>query len=115
MLRPLQPEQTGDPVTARTTGNLADLVRAAAAATPDKVALVRDDETTTWSRLDALVSAAARGLLELGLEAGDRVAVHLGNVPDFPVVYFGALRAGLVALPVNTGYTGRELTQVLSD
>ncbi|MCW2599633.1 MAG: long-chain fatty-acid-CoA ligase, partial [Frankiales bacterium] len=42
-------------------------------------------------------------------------AVHLGNVPDFPVVYFGALRAGLVALPVNTGYTGRELTQVLSD
>jgi long-chain acyl-CoA synthetase len=102
-------------VTARTTGNLADLVRAAAAATPDKPALLFDGTTTTWGRLDGLVSAAARGLLDLGLEAGDRVAVHLPNTPDFPVIYFGALRAGLVALPVNTGYTGPELAHVLSD
>jgi long-chain acyl-CoA synthetase len=102
-------------VTARTSGNLADLVREAAVATPDKAALVFHHETTTWTELDALVSAAARGLLALGLDPGDRVAVHLGNTPDFPVVYFGALRAGLVALPVNTGYTADEITHVLGD
>ena len=102
-------------MTARTTGNVAELVRAAAQATPDKPALVFHHETTTWSELDALVSAAARGLLALDLVAGDRVAVHLGNVPEFAVVYFAALRAGLVALPVNTGYTADELGHVLSD
>jgi long-chain acyl-CoA synthetase len=41
--------------------------------------------------------------------------VQLGNTPDFPVVYFGALRAGLVAVPVNTGYTRNELVHCLSD
>jgi len=102
-------------VTARTSGNLADLVRDAAAATPDKAALVFHGATTTWAELDAQVSAAARGLLGLGLTAGDRVAVHLGNTPEFAAVYFGALRAGLVALPVNGAYTANELSHVFSD
>jgi len=43
------------------------------------------------------------------------VAVQLGNTPDFPLVYFGALRAGLVAVPVNTGYTRAELVHCLAD
>jgi long-chain acyl-CoA synthetase len=102
-------------VTARTSGNLADLVGQAAAATPDKAALVFHHEVTTWASLDAQVSAAANGLLALGLLPGDRVAVHLSNTPEFAVVYFGVLRAGLVALPVNTGYTADELTHVLTD
>ncbi len=102
-------------MTARTAGNLADLVADAAAATPDKAALLFDQQVITWSDLDAQVSAAARGLLALGLAAGDRVAVHLGNTPEFVVVYFGALRAGLVALPVNNGYTAAELTHVFAD
>ena len=104
-----------DPVTARTAGNLADLVADAAAATPDKAALLFDQQVMTWADLDAQVSAAARGLLALGLAAGDRLAVHLGNTPEFVVVYFGALRAGLVALPVNNGYTAAELTHVFAD
>lgn len=99
----------------RVTGNLADLVRAAATAHPDKPALVFHGETTTWGRLDARVDAVAHGLAGLGLARGDRVALHLGNTPDFPATYFGALRAGLVALPVNPGYTVPELTHVLLD
>ena len=99
----------------RVTGNLADLVRRAAAEHPDKPALVFHGVTTTWGELDSRVDAVARGLRGLGLEPGDRVAVHLGNTPDFPAAYFGALRAGLVALPVNTGYTAAELTHVLAD
>ena len=102
-------------MTARTTGNLADLVRDAASASPDKVALLFHGQTLSWGELDGLVSAAARGLRALGLEVGDRVAVHLGNTPEFAVIYFGALRAGLVALPVNPGYTADELTHILAD
>jgi long-chain acyl-CoA synthetase len=95
--------------------NLSDLVRDAAAATPDKPALLFHGETLTWAELDARVSAAARGLQALGAAPGDRVAIHLGNTPDFAVAYFGALRAGCVALPVNTSYTADELAHILAD
>ena len=99
----------------RTAGNLANLVRRAAQATPGKTALVFGDSATTWSQLDARVSAVAGGLTRLGLVAGDRVAVQLGNTPDFPACYFGVLRAGLVAVPVNIGYTGDEVSHLLRD
>ncbi|HUR52390.1 MAG TPA: AMP-binding protein [Mycobacteriales bacterium] len=97
------------------TANLAELVRTAAQAHPDKPALRFHGEVTTWAQLDRRVDAAARGLRGLGLAPGDRVALHVGNSPDFVVAYFGALRGGLVALPVNTGYTPPELTHVLGD
>ncbi len=96
-------------------GNVADLVARAAAASPDKAALVFHGQSTTWAELDTLVSATARGLRARGLETGDRVALVLGNTPDFAAAYFGTLRAGLVALPLNTGYTADELRHALSD
>ena len=97
------------------TGNLADLVRAAAERRPDDVAFVHRGNRTTWAEVDASVDAAAAGLLGLGLVAGDRVGVQLGNTLDFPVAYFGVLRAGLVAVPLNPGYTRHELAHVLGD
>ena len=111
----------------RVPSNVADLVRRAAAGPgAGKPALLWQDQTLTWAQLDELVDGTARALLELGLPAasggGDaatgypaRVAIVLPNVPDFAVAYFGVLRAGLVAVPVNPGYTPRELRQVLSD
>jgi long-chain acyl-CoA synthetase len=96
-------------------GNLADLVRDAAQTVPDHAALIFRGEPTTWRELDALVSSAAAGLRALGLEPGDRVGLQLGNVPAFPVAYFGVLRAGLVAVPLNPGYTHDELAHVLGD
>ena len=95
-------------------GNLSDLVRRAAEH-PDKPALLFRDTVVTWAELDGLVDAAAAGLLDLGLEQGDRLGISLANTPDFPVAYFGALRAGLVAVPLNTGYTADELRHALSD
>ncbi|HVE73905.1 MAG TPA: AMP-binding protein, partial [Mycobacteriales bacterium] len=69
----------------------------------------------SWAELDRKVDAAASALTALGLHAGDRVALQLGNTPDFPLTYFGALRAGLIAVPVNPGYTSDELRHVLAD
>ena len=95
--------------------NLADLVAAAATARPDHPAFLHAGRTLTWAEVDAAVDRAADGLLALGLAPGDRVGLHLGNTLDFPVAYFGVLRAGLVAVPLNPGYTRDELAHALGD
>ena len=97
------------------TANLADLVRRAAQTAADRPAFLFQGEALTWAQVDAAVDALARGLLGLGLDTGDRVALQLGNTPDFPLAYFAVLRAGLVAVPVNTSYTAHELGHVLGD
>ncbi|MEP6761167.1 MAG: AMP-binding protein [Sporichthyaceae bacterium] len=97
-------------------GNLADLVRRSAARRPDATALLHNGNRTTWSDLDATVDAAASAFVsELGLSTGDRVALCLSNTPDYVTAYFGVLRAGLVVVPVNTGYTSREMTHLLGE
>ncbi len=96
-------------------GNLAELVRSAAQRRGDAAAFVHRGSTLTWAQVDAAVDAAAGGLLALGLVPGDRVGIHLPNTPDFPVAYFGVLRAGLVAVPLNPGYTRDELAHALGD
>lgn len=99
--------------------NLADTVRRAAAVDPAKPALVAADRVIAWGDLDARVDAVAAGLRALDLPAGAdgpaRVAVILPNVPEFAIAYFATLRADLVAVPINPGYTARELAHVLGD
>ena len=98
--------------------NVADLVRRSAAAHGDRHALRSRDRVLTWAELDAQVDAVAAGLRsQLATAAGGTatVVVALPNVPQFASVFFGVLRAGLVAVPVNPAFTGRELRQVLAD
>jgi len=98
---------------------LGGLVRRAAGAGPDRPALISADQVVTWAELDARVDAVARGLLDLDLPQNmgwpARVAVALPNTVEFAVTLFGALRAGLIAVPVNPEYTARELEHVLAD
>jgi long-chain acyl-CoA synthetase len=109
-------ERAGHPVhLGHTVHTVADLVAAAAVRGPDRPALLSGGAVTTWGELDGLVDRAAAGLRGLGLVPGDRVVLQLGNSVDFPVLYCGALRAGLVAVPANTAYTGAELTHLLAD
>ena len=96
-------------------GNFADLVCFAAQDRPHGVAFVHAGSCLTWAEVDAAVDRAAAGLRALGLATGDRVGLLLGNTLDFPVAYFGVLRAGLVAVPLNPAYTGAELRHALGD
>jgi long-chain acyl-CoA synthetase len=91
-----------------------DPVRTSARQRPDAPALIAGDTVVTWSELDERVSRAA-GLLAVGSAPGDRVAIVLGNTVEFAVAYFAVLRAGLVAVPLNPGYTPDELTFALTD
>jgi long-chain acyl-CoA synthetase len=99
--------------------NVADLVRRAAARDGgQRRALHWHDRVLTWGELDAQADAVAAGLRQLVTKTGDvapRVAIALPNVPEFAAAYFGALRAGLVVVPVNPSYTPRELEYVLTD
>ncbi|WP_433551677.1 AMP-binding protein [Micromonospora zamorensis] len=100
--------------------NLADRVRRAALDRDDRAALHWCDRTLSWSDLDAAVDAVARGLSAAAppTDPGGtppRVAIALPNTLDFVVTWLGALRAGLVAVPVNPGFTAPELRHVLAD
>lgn len=68
----------------------------------------------TWQELDRAVDRAARGFAAAGLVPGYRVVVLLPNGLDFVVTYLGLLRAGLVAVPLNTGLTAHEVAGVLA-
>ena len=77
--------------------NLASVMAATAASQGDAVAVRLDDAALTYAQLDA-ASARVAGLLRArGLRPGDRVGLMLPNVPQFPVTYYGILRAGGIA------------------
>jgi long-chain acyl-CoA synthetase len=95
--------------------SLSSLVHEAARDRPQAPAVVDDGVRLTWAELDAAVDRAAAGYAALGLAAGDRVAVQLPNGVDWLRSVVGALRAGLVVVPVNTAFTDPELEHVLGD
>ncbi|WP_091611444.1 AMP-binding protein [Micromonospora mirobrigensis] len=96
--------------------NLADRLRRVAAERGEHPALIGRDRTLTWSELDAAVDAVAAALAPTGpTDTPGRVAIALPNSVDFVLGYLGALRAGLVAVPVNPGLTAPELRHVLAD
>ena len=103
------------PTTSDPMRNLADVVRRAAERAPDREALVAGSRTLSWAELDRAVDGLAAALAARGLNAGDRVGLLLANSIEFVVGYFGVLRAGLVALPLNTAYTESELRYQIED
>ena len=69
----------------------------------------------SFADIDAHARALAAYLQGLGLERGDRVAIMLPNVPQYPVAVAAILRAGFVVVNVNPLYTPRELEHQLKD
>jgi long-chain acyl-CoA synthetase len=94
---------------------IGQLVRAGATRTPSRTAIIDGDKRLTWAELDRAVTRAALALLAAGTAAGDRVALELGTGIPFALLYLGALRAGLVAVPVNPAYTQPEIEHILRD
>src|SRR4051794_33843072 len=95
--------------------SMAELVRAAARRHPEAPAVVAGDQRLSWAELDAAVDRAAAGFAGHDLRPGDRVAIQLPNGLPWLRAALGALRAGLVVVPVNTAYTDPELEYVLDD
>ncbi len=82
---------------------------------PDREALVADQGRLTFSQLDTRVSKLAGAMTAAGLCKGERVAILYLNGAPFVETYFAALRAGLVATPVNFRLLGAEIAYILND
>ncbi len=81
----------------------------------DKVAYSNMDKNMTYAELDQHSRNFAGYLQMIGLRKGDRIAIQSPNVLQFPVVLFGALRAGLVVVNTNPLYTPREMQHQFAD
>jgi long-chain acyl-CoA synthetase len=91
--------------------NLAGIIEAH----PDEAtALVAGDRALTYGELRRQVAGVQAGLRELGLDVGDRVGLVAGNTLEFVLGFLGAVRGGLVAVPLNPGSPTPELTQELA-
>ena len=71
--------------------------------------------TMTYAELGDAVDTAARGLQDLGVRKGTRVALCLPNTPYYPILFFATLKAGGVVVNVNPLYVERELCHLLKD
>src|SRR3954468_11651757 len=81
----------------------------------DKVAFADPDRSLTYGELQARSVNFAWALQWLGVAQENRVALLLYDTVDFPVAFWGAIRAGVVAVPVNTLLTPEQHAYVLAD
>src|SRR5437588_11833449 len=82
---------------------------------PSQTAIIYYGTKLSYAQLSSLANRFATGLQKLGIEKGDRVAIALPNLPQYPIAFFGALRAGAVVVPTNPLYTEREMQHQMAD
>ncbi len=95
--------------------NLACILRESAKAYPDKPALVFEGGRITYGQLDGLSDQFARGLRDAGFDPGDRIGLQLPNLPQFVIAYFGILKAGCIAVPMNVLLRAPEIAYQLGN
>jgi len=82
---------------------------------PDKSAVLFADKVLTYAELNAAANQVANGLKSHGIGKGDHVALSCPNVPYFPIIYFGVLKAGAVVIPINVLLKAPEIAYILKD
>jgi long-chain acyl-CoA synthetase len=95
--------------------SLADVLTPALKLAPDNVAIHYEGRQITFRQIDEAANRVANGLLGIGINPGDRVAIHVDNRPEFIFVYLGVMRAGAVLVPTNIMYTAEEMEHILTD
>lgn len=96
--------------------NLDEMLRAATRSFADQPAFENMGETMSYAEVDRKVEQCAAFFQQsLGLKKGGRIALQMPNLLQYPIVLFGALRAGLVVVSVNPLYTAYEMHEQLED
>ena len=83
--------------------------------TPDKEAVICNDIRLTYGELNALSNRVANALTEMGIGHGDKVALSCLNLPYFPIVYYGIIKAGATVVPLCVLFKKREVAYHLED
>ena len=100
---------------ARVQGGLEQLMRLRVATHPNDTWLKFRDTEYSWQQTLSNIQRAANGLLALGLQPGDRVAIMMGNRPEFLWIHFAVGFIGALSVPVNTSQRGATLQHILTD
>jgi long-chain acyl-CoA synthetase len=82
---------------------------------PHQPALIYFGTKMSYAQLATQADRFAHALVRLGIQPGDRVAIALPNIPQYPIAFYGALKAGAVVVPTNPLYTEREMQHQLAD
>ncbi len=98
-----------------TTLNLASIVSHHARLAPQNEAIVWGPVRMTYGQLDAMSNRVANALTEMGIGHGDKIALSCPNLPFFPVVYYGIMKAGAAVVPLNVLFKPREVSYHLQD
>ncbi len=97
-------------------GSLVDMFLQACRNYPERVAYTALGQDILFAEIEQMSAGFAAYLVnEAGLSRGDRVAIQLPNIGQYPVVAWGVLRAGLVIVNTNPLYTARELEHQFND
>ncbi|MBF0209771.1 MAG: long-chain fatty acid--CoA ligase [Desulfamplus sp.] len=94
---------------------LTDILDDSARKYPNKVYTIFSDAKRTFAQVKDTADRIANFLAKQGIKQGDKVAIFLPNLPHFPEIFFGILKAGAVAVNCNPVYTSKELNHQLSD
>ncbi|MEU4236717.1 long-chain fatty acid--CoA ligase [Actinoplanes sp. NPDC026619] len=95
--------------------NLSVLLEDSARNYPERAAVVLGEQRLNYAQVNAAANQVANLLVERGIRPGDKVALSCPNLPYFPVVYYGILKAGAVVVPLNVLLKGREIAYHLAD
>src|SRR5260370_15881735 len=82
---------------------------------PEEESLIFKDVNITYRELDALVSAFAKALLDLGIHKGQAVCLFMTNRPEYVISWFAATRIGAPVSPINPSYKEREVAYQLNN
>jgi long-chain acyl-CoA synthetase len=95
--------------------NLAIFLEDSAREVPERTAIICDGTRLSYAQLQAATNQVARGLVEIGIRKGDKVALTCQNAPSFVIAYYGILKAGAVVTPLNVLLKAREIAYHLTD
>ncbi|WP_067501113.1 long-chain fatty acid--CoA ligase [Actinoplanes sp. TFC3] len=95
--------------------NLSVFLEDSARAYPERAAVVLGPQRLSYAQVNAAANQVADLLVDRGIQPGDKVALSCPNLPYFPIVYYGILKAGAVVVPLNVLLKGREIAYHLDD
>lgn len=95
--------------------NLSALLEGSAAAYPTRDALILGETRLTYAQANGAANQVANFLVSRGIGPGDKVALTCPNLPYFPIVYYGILKAGATVVPLNVLLKAREVAYHLED
>ncbi|MFT7434597.1 MAG: long-chain acyl-CoA synthetase, partial [Psychromonas sp.] len=95
--------------------NLSTCIQESARRYPSKIAYVFGDIELTFAQVNAAANMVANGLVAIGIKPGDKVGLSCYNLPFFPIVYFGILKAGAVVVPLSVLLKKDEIAYHLTD